>query len=245
MLKFANRLSPKQIESFITSNGFLVHGLTLVQTPQGTMKGNFDVASYKFEFVFSDIFFRLKNILYKYDVVKKFEEYEADISSEDWQCFMRECFGLEYTESYFSTPRFDYNLDASMDEAYLSKITIEDICSLLGDKVTLVSCIKEVKSFDANKRRFKFYNGTETREVTISFFYDDSSIKKYISEEKFLRFMFDKFGDEFSKYYNEVIKHIENSLGNTVDKSSLIWVYKENKESLECKKYLARKIFGR
>lgn len=247
MLKFANRLTLEDVKAFIASNGFLVHELELFSTPRNTIRGTFNSASYKFEFLFDDNFFRLKDISYNSSVIKKFEEYEADISSEDWHCFMRERFGDEYVKYYFPENKSPYNINDIPTDIFLAKITLEDIWNLLGNRLLSVSCIKESKSFYSDKRRFKFYTGRETREVTISSFYDDSSIKRYISEEKFVQFMFEKFGEDFADYYLEIIKRIEEQLdsNNPRTDSNSICVYKENRESLTCKKYLAKRIFNR
>ena len=249
MLKFADRLRLDEVEKFIASNGFLVHGLTLARTPRDNIKGTFNVASYDFDFIFDDNIFILKAILYNSSVIKKFEEYEADISNEDWHCFMKECFGDEYVCAYFNNLRLPYDMSEEMNDFFLSRITLEDVCDLIGEKLVSISCIKEVEAFDITKRRFKFYTGTETREVTISSFYDHSSLRKYISEEQFLEFMFKKFGKEFADYYVSIIDSIENSIANSVEQSKSvsdeICVYRENTESLKCKRYLAERIFSK
>lgn len=247
MLKFAEQLVPKEVEKFIVSNGFLVHGLTLARTPRATVEGVFNVASYEFEFMFDDTAFALKNISYESSVIKKFEEYEADISSEDWQCFMRERFGDEYVSAYFNRCNLPYNLEDVQKDVFVEAITLEDACVLLGNKLASISCIKEVPAFDVNKRRFKFYTGRETREVTICSFYDDCSVKKYISEDQFLKFMFRKFGKEFADYYMKVIdaigNYIENVNTQTQKVSDGVCAYRETSESLKCKRYLVERIF--
>lgn len=248
MLKFAGQLTSREVEKFVTSYGFCVHELTMNRTSVETVKGTFRVASYYFDFLFDDNVFILKNIHYNSSVIKEFDANEADISFEDWRCFMRERFGEEYVNAYFKED-VSYNVDEVHSDEFLSKITIEDICNLLGDRVASVSCIKEVESFGQNKRRFKFYTGSEIREVIFASFYDNSTIKRYISEEKFLKFMYEKFGDEFAKYYLAIISSIEKNIFNVSDESqqcsSSFWLYKENREALSCKKYLAGKIFGK
>lgn len=244
MLDFVTKLAYKEISEFIASNGFCVHELkysrgTFVQR----INGFFRTGSYYFDFTFNDISFSLTSIRYESSILKRFEHNEADISSEDWQLFLAKRFGEEYIARYLK----DINKELVPDK-FLSMITINDIATLLYEQIASVSCIKEVESLDSTKRRFKFYTGNATYEIKFSAFYDNSSIKDYISEERFLRFMYEKFGAEFAEYYFEVIDSIEKMIFGDLDEikkiSDKISIYKENPSSLRAKRYLAEKIFG-
>lgn len=178
-MKFVNRLTSNQVESFLKQHG-IIASITWNPNTYCAHIGNSNNTA-------SIIRFSDKQI---------YADRSFELSSYDWQVYLRSVFGNRYM-------RFLKKKD--FHTKMMSELSIDDILELL--KFNNIYDFRECEPLIKGTRRFKCkyeYDGPH-HDIVIAPYFSFGNIKHYgISEEEFESFMIGKFSNFYIAYCLEM-----------------------------------------